>query len=79
MEIKFRAIKDDMSDCKFVYGNLSYGFGDCPQIQENKAKLFTTCLKGTEGQMWKPSEGLTVYTEDLIMAECSPSGSKVKK
>jgi len=33
----------------------------------------------TVGQMWKPSEGLIVFTGDLLKAECSVSCSKDKK
>jgi len=33
----------------------------------------------TVGQLWTPSEGLIVYTGDLLTAICSPSGSRIKK
>ncbi len=49
--IKFRALKDDMSDFRFVYGNLIYDHKDNPRIQEDRNEpTFTTCIKGTERQ-----------------------------
>lgn len=51
---KYRALKDDMSNCNFVYGWLVYDVADYPRISEvgqcKKGLLFHTCLKGTEGQ-----------------------------
>ena len=47
--IKFRAIKDDMSDFRFVYGNLIYDHKGNPRIQEDANKpTFTTCVNGSE-------------------------------
>lgn len=49
--IKFRAIKDDMSDFRFVYGNLIYDHKGNPRIQEDANEpTFTTCVKGSECQ-----------------------------
>lgn len=83
MEIKFRALKDDMSNPNFVYGQLVYDAIGQPRIAEvdksGQGLTFHTCIKGTEGQLWKPSLNLELYTGDLFKAVCSVSGSKVKK
>lgn len=65
---KFRALKDNISNFKFVYGNLVYD-NDIPRIQEdNKNMLFTTCLKGTVGQYigFKDRIDNEIYTGDII-------------
>ena len=50
-EIKFRALKDDMSNYTWVYGYLTYAVNGVPRIQmPNILGLHTTCIKGTEGQ-----------------------------
>lgn len=48
-EIKFRALRDDMSDPSYIVGNLVYN-GDVPRITNDGGKSFTTCIKGTERQ-----------------------------
>ena len=48
-EYKFRALKDDMSNCNWVYGYLIHD-GGIPRITNDGGKTFHTCLKGTEGQ-----------------------------
>ena len=51
-ETKFRAIKDDMSNSNFVYGDLIY-VKEIPRIiadKFNDALIYYTCIKGTEGQ-----------------------------
>lgn len=78
-EIKFRALKDDISNCNFYYGSLIYDKQGNPRIYDVDTDLFHTCIKDTEGQLWKPSEGLEFYSGDLFLAECSPSGSNKKK
>jgi len=66
-EIKFRAMRDDMNP-SWVYGSLLYG-GDIPRIQELPLfSLFTTCLKGTEGQFTglQDKNRKDIYEWDLI-------------
>ena len=52
-EIKFRALKDDMSNCNFVYGQLVYDAIDTPRITEvaksGEGLIFHSCIKGIEG------------------------------
>lgn len=53
-EIKFRALKDDVSNCIFKYGQLVYDAIGQPRITEvdssGEGLTFHTCIRGTESQ-----------------------------
>lgn len=83
-EIRFRALKDDVSNCSFVYGQLVYDTIGRPRITEvdfsGQGLTFHTCIKNTEGQFAgvKDCKGNDVFDGDILKSkiadEVEPGG-----
>jgi len=74
----FRARPDDISKFgKFMYGDLVYDRG-VPCIKAPREMLFTTCVRGTEGEYIGRVDrnGVAIYEHDIVLVHHPRAGSK---
>ncbi len=71
--IKFRALKDDMSNCNYVYGDLVYKTNEMtgkqyPCITTDGGKTFHSCIPKTEGEFTGKEDinGVEIYEGDNL-------------
>jgi len=78
MKILFRALKDDISNCNFVYGQLVYDAMGTPRITEvdisGQGLTFHHCLKGTEAMFvgFHDKNGKAFYNGAIFKFEKHP-------
>lgn len=70
-EIKFRALKDDISNCNFIYGYLVKDEEGNPYIVEytsDKGYSHVSCIKGTESEFIGrlDKNGTKIYEDDFV-------------